>query len=71
MTTTMTTDAPATVVVPTRRKPARTPARRKALRLVRRIPVWLLVAAVISPVVPGRLRPLRRRRPRDPSSGCP
>ena len=47
MTTMTQTDAPATVAVPTRRKPAPSPVRRKALRLVRRIPVWILVAVLM------------------------
>ncbi|HWS51215.1 MAG TPA: carbohydrate ABC transporter permease, partial [Microbacterium sp.] len=46
MTTTQ-MDAPATVAVPTRRKPGRSPAQRTALRLLRRVPVWILVAVLM------------------------
>jgi raffinose/stachyose/melibiose transport system permease protein len=41
------TDAPATVATPTRRRPAPSNARRTAMRLVRRLPVWLLVAVLM------------------------
>src|SRR5690349_18350089 len=45
MTTTL--DAPATVAVPTRRKPTTSQTKRTVLRLVRRIPVWIVVAILM------------------------
>ena len=39
------TDAATTVAVPTRRRPSQT--RRTAVRLIRRVPVWLIVALLM------------------------
>lgn len=47
MTTTTNLDVPPTVAVPTRRRPTSSPGRRRMLRVVRRIPVWIVVAVLM------------------------